>query len=923
MLKEWWTRLRFLISPKSHREIDDEVQFHIERQTQEYIATGMTPQEARRKAVLAFGGIESVRAQSHEQRPSFFLGTLLQDVTYALRQLRKSRGFTVTAVLTLALGIGANAAIFTLVNAILLKNLPVVDPSTLIRIGNTTECCVNWGTAEDSGAVDDDSYALFDTGTWQQLQKNAPEFEELAAMESGFGTIIARPDKAQEARSVTGEFVSGNYFRTFGLQTSMGRLFTDADNVIGAPLVVVMSYDMWQNNYAGDPSIVGSTFWINTKAVTITGIAPKGFYGDRLSSAPPDFYLPIESMPVLTNATFVHEPGMRWLYIIGRLKPGVALAPLQAKISQLVRQSFAPTTAFSGERGRRALAKAHVVLSPGGAGIEDMRDSYASKLKLLMWISGLVLLIACANIANLLLVRGMNRREEMSLRTALGAMRTRIVRQLLTESIVLSIISGMAGLIVAYAGTRMLLAMAFPGAQNVPIDASPSGVVLAFAFAISLLTGILFGVAPSWITSNANPADALRSGTRTTASGASLLQRSLIVLQSALALVLLVAAGMFIQSLNKLRNIDLKLNSTNRYIVHFNPQAAGYSPAQVEALYRIIEDLFHTIPGVLKVGISSNTPMEANNSGEGVQIQGQPFLNDGASWVRGNAEYFDSVGTHVLMGRGFTTQDTSTSPPVAVVNQSFVKRFFKPGENPIGRRFGSPGTQSSGDFEIVGVVEDTAYNSATWKNHHMYFIPMTQRVPESARRRPIEQDTGLYAGAIVIQTNRPMDNMQSIARLTLAVINPNLSVVKFQTFDEQIADRFTQDRMITRLMTLFSILALLLATLGLYGVTAYTVARRTSEIGIRMALGANRSSIVGMIMRGAMLQTAIGLAAIGIPVAWFCVRYIESQLYESKGMSLAVLTIATLTLTAAAAAAGLIPAQRAASTNPSQALRTE
>jgi predicted permease len=884
----------------------------------------MTPQEARRKAVVAFGGIESVRVQAHEQRPSFSLGTLLQDVSYALRQLRKSSGFTVTAVLTLALGIGANAAIFTLVNAILLKNLPFVDPSTLIRIGNNTECCVNFGTADDSGQVDGNSYALFDTDTWQQLQKNAPEFEDLAAMQSGLGTIIARSDKTHEAaRSVTGEFVSGNYFRTFGLQPSVGRLFTDVDNVIGAPLVAVMSYDIWQNNYAADPSVVGSTFWINTKPVTITGIAPKGFYGDRLSSTPPDFYLPIESVPVLTDRTFVHEPGMRWLYIIGRVKPGVAMAPLQAKITELARQSLAPTKPFSGEQGKRALAKAHVVLSPGGAGIQDMQDNYASKLKLLMWISGLVLLIACANIANLLLVRGMNRREEMSVRTALGAMRTRIVRQLLTESLVLSVISGMAGLIVAYAGTRMLLAMAFPGALSVPIDAKPSGPVLAFALVVSLLTGILFGVAPAWITSKANPADALRSGTRATTSGASLLQRSLIVLQSALALVLLVGAGMFIQSLNKLRNIDLKLDPTNRYIVHFNPQAAGYSPAQVEALYRTIEDRFHAIPGVQKVGISTYTPMEANNWGEGVQIQGQPYLNDGASWLRGNAEYFDSVGTHVLMGRGFTAQDTSTSPAVAVVNQSFVKRFFKPGENPIGRRFGTPGPQSSGDFEIIGVVEDTAYNSATWKNHHMYFVPLTQRIPESARQRAIEQDTGLYAGAIVIQTERPMDDMQFITRQTLAAINPNLSVDKFQTFGEQIADRFTVDRMITRLMTLFSILALLLATLGLYGVTAYTVAGRTSEIGIRMALGANRSSVVGMIMRGALLQTAIGLGTIGIPVAWFCVRYIESQLYESNGISLAVLAIATLTLTAAAAAAGFIPAQRAASTNPSQALRTE
>ena len=917
MLNEWLTRLRYWMSPKPTREIDDELQFHIERQIQEYIAAGMTPQEGRRKAVVAFGGIESARAQSHEQRPSLFLETLLHDVGYALRQLRKSLGFTVTAVLTLALGIGANAAIFTLVNAILLKNLPVVDPSSLVRIGNTNECCVNWG-------ANNGSYSLFATDDWHLLQKNAPEFEELAAMQSGIGQIIARRDKTQEsARSVNSEFVSGNYFRTFGLKPQIGRLFTDADNVEGAPFVAVMSYDMWQNNYAGDPSVAGSTFWINTKAVTITGIAPKGFYGDRLSSTPPDFYLPIESMPVLANAQHVHIPDRRWLYIIGRVKPGVAMAPLQTKIAELIRQSFASTTVFSDAEGKRALAKVRVVLSPGSAGILDMQDSYASKLKLLMWISGLVLLIACANIANLLLVRGLNRREEMSIRAALGAMRTRIVRQLLTESLVLSIISGMAGLAVAYAGTRMLLGMAFPGAQNVPIDASPSGAVLAFAFGVSLLAGILFGVAPAWITSKANPADALRSGTRSTASGASLLQRSLIVLQSALALVLLVGAGMFIQSLNKLRNIDLKLDATNRYIVHFNPQAAGYSPAQVEALYRTIEERFHAIPGIQKAGISAYTPMEANNWGDEVQIQGQPDHHIWASWVRGNAEYFDSVSTHVLMGRGITTQDTSTSPAVAVVNQSFVNLFFKPGENPIGRRFGAPGPVSSGDFEIVGVVEDTAYNSATLKDHAMYFIPMTQRIPESARLRPIEQDTGLYAGAIVLQTERPMGNIQSLARQTLTAINPNLSVVKFQTFEEQIADRFTEDRMITRLMTLFSIVALLLATLGLYGVTAYTVARRTSEIGIRMALGATRRSVVGMIMRGAMLQTAIGLCLIGIPVAWFCVRYIESQLYEIKGMSLAVLAIATLTLTAAAAAAGLIPAQRAASTNPSQALRTE
>ena len=848
--------------------------------------------------------------------------TFIQDIRYAVRQLRKSPGFTITAVLTLALGIGANAAIFTLVNAVLLKNLPVVDPASLVRFGDTNDCCVNGGAQGE----DEPNYSLFPTATYNYIKKNAPEFEDLAAMQSGFtySPIVIRRDRSQEtASSVIGEFVSGNYFRTFGLQPAAGRLLTDADDVTGAPMVAIMSYETWKNHYAGDPSIIGSTFWVNTKAVTIAGIAPKGYFGDRLSSTPPDFYLPIESMPALANAPYVDDPnGQRWLYLVGRLKPGVAMTPqLQEKMSALMRQAFAQTRTFSSEKHKLLLAKAHVVLTPGGAGIQNLKDAYASNLKLLMIISGLVLLIACANIANLLLVRGMTRRAEMSVRTALGAARSRIIRQLLTESVVLAAISGLAGLAVAYAGTRMLITMTFPGAQNVPINANPSGIVLAFACGLSLLTGIVFGVAPAWIASNTNPADTLRSGARTTATGASLLQRSLVVLQAALSLILLVDAGMFIQSLNKLQHLDLKLDSTNRYMVHINPQAAGYSQTQLEALYRTIEERFHALPGVKNVGISNYTPMEDNSWNNSLQVQGQPDLHANASFIKANAEYFDSVGTHVVMGRGIGIQDTSTAPTVAVVNQSFVKKFFKPGEYPIGRRFGYPGPNSSGDFEIVGVVEDTAYTSARWKDHRMYFVPIMQR--PASDKDPIEKDTSLYAGAIVLQTDRPMDNMQSLARQTLAAINPNLTVVKFQTFDEQIADRFSQDRMVAQLMTLFSALALMLATLGLYGVTAYTVARRTSEIGIRMALGADRSSVVGMIMRGAMLQTAIGLFAIGIPVAWFCVRYIQSQLYEIKGMDLTVLAIATLTLTAAAAAAGLIPARRAASTNPSQALRTE
>jgi predicted permease len=605
--------------------------------------------------------------------------------------------------------------------------------------------------------------------------------------------------------------------------------------------------------------------------------------------------------------------------MVGRVKPGTPLAPLQAKVSALVRQSLADTRTFADADNKALLPKVHVVLSPGGGGIQSMQENYGTNLHLLMWISGAVLLIACANIANLLLVRGMGRKTEMSVRTALGATRGRVIQQLLTESVLLAGLGGVAGLAVAYAGTRMLLMLVFPGAQDVPIDAAPSMAVLLFACGLSLVTGVLFGVAPAWIAAQAEPADALRSGSRTTATGASLLQRSLVVMQAALSLVLLVGAGLFAQSLNKLESTDLKLDARNRYIVHINPAAAGYSQTQLEALYRTMEDRFHALPGVRKVGISSYTPMEDDNNGWSVQVQGQPDPHESASIIRANAEYFDSVGTRVVMGRGIGVQDTPTSPTVAVVNQTFVRKLFKPGENPIGQHFGG-GPKSTGDFQIVGVVEDTAYTDVRWKDHLMYFMPLMQR--PASDKGPIEQDDSLYSEAIVLETAAPMNNMESLARTTLTSINPNLSVVKFQSFDAQIADQFNEDRMIARLTMLFGALALLLAAIGLYGVTAYTVARRTSEIGIRMALGAERGSVVAMVMRGAMMQTLLGLA-VGIPVALVCVRFVKAQLYEITTADTRVMAGAIVTLAVAACVAGLIPARRAASIDPMQALRTE
>jgi macrolide transport system ATP-binding/permease protein len=918
MLSDLIFRLRSVFRRKAvESELDEELRFHFEQQVEKHIRSGVPREGALRQTRLEFGQIGHVKEDCRESRGITLLETTVQDIRFAVRQLLRTPAFTATVLFTLALGIGANAAIFTLVNAVLLKNLPVANPGLLVRLGDNNDCC------QGSGLRQNGDYAMFSTDAYEQLRKNLPEFEQLSAMQAGFGyrPIIARRDNSQAgSRSVMGEFVSGNYFNTFGLQPVAGRLLVDADDMQGAPVTAVMSYEAWLRNYSGDRSVVGSTFWINTKPVTIVGIAPQGFYGDRLSTAPPEFYLPIETAPALAGAQYVHDPNQNWLYIVGRINPGVEIAPLQVKVTGLLRQALATSSFFSSQQGNALLSKVHVVLTPAGTGIQSMQVRYGTQLNLLMCIAGLVLLIACANIANLLLVRGVVRRSEISMRVALGAMRQRIVRQLMTESIVLAGAGGVVGLVVAYAGARMLLMLAFPGAEDLPIHAGPSIAVLGFALGLSLLTGLLFGGAPAWIASHAGPVTALRNIARNTTATVSLLQRSLIIVQVGLSLVLLIGAGLFLQSLIKLETKDLKLDARNRYIVHINPQAAGYTQLQLDGLRRTLEERFHALPGVLKVGLSSYTPMEDNNNGWGVQAQGRPFQDVVASVIHANAEYFDSVGTHVVMGRGISKLDTPGATPVAVVNQSLVKKLFGPGENPIGHHIGSPGRDSPGDFEIVGVVEDTAYTSARWNDHAMYFVPTMQRSISS--KVPIEKDESLYIGAMVIETERPMNDMEKIVRVTLAGINPNLTVMKFQTFDDQIADRFISDRMISRLSALFGVLALLLATVGLYGVTAYSVVQRTPEIGIRMALGAERAGVIGMVLRGAMTQAIIGLA-IGVPIALSCVRFVKSQLYEITSADFRVMASAIAILALAAFFAGVIPARRAASIDPVRALRMD
>ncbi|SEB37688.1 ABC transporter permease [Terriglobus roseus] len=846
------------------------------------------------------------------------MGQLISDIRLALRQLRNAPGFTLTAVLTLALGIGANASIFTLVNAVLLRDLPVKEPKMLYRIGDNDDCCVN------GGIPDEDKYSIFAYDLYQYVRDHTPEFEQLAAMQASGGdrVTVRREGQGEQPHSVRSEFISGNYFSMLGVEPGAGRMLSTSDDREGAPIAAVLSYGAWQRIFASDPSIVGATVAVNTHPVTVVGITPPAFYGERMNDAPPDIYLPFSSEPVMTSTSILHRHEANWVYMMGRVKPGVQIGPLQAKVSGELRQWLPQLGVYKRAGAEADLQKTHTIIVPAAIGVGNMQQNFGSGLHLLMAISALVLLIACANIANLVLVRGLARRTQTSIRMALGAQRSTLIRQMLTESITLSIIGGVAGLVVAYLGTRALIALAFPDAVGLPIQASPSPLVLLFAFVLSLLTGIVFGVAPAWITSHSDPAEALRGANRSTRDSAPILQRTLVILQAALSLVLLVAASMLTRSLNKLQHQDFGVIRENRVVVHLSPYDAGFKPAALQALYDNLQDRFRAIPGVARVGLATYSPLEGNNWGEGVQIEGkgEPGLHDqiGSSWTRVSPDFLQLVGHKLVRGRWIGPQDTATSPAVAVVNQAFVKKFFPNGQDPIGHHFGLGGLKSAHEIEIVGVVTDAKYNNEKEPQRAMYFRPLLQQAPESDG----PSVRSLYVGAMMLQLDRPIEGLESQVRRTFAAIDPNLTVVEYSTFEKQIDGRFNQERLLSRLTGMFGLLALALASVGLYGVTAYLVVRRTAEIGIRMALGASRPLVVRSVMMEAMLQSIVGLV-IGVPVVFLCSRYLKTLLYGITGVDGLSILFAVGALLLAAWVASLVPALRAASTDPVKALRTE
>ncbi|HSY59027.1 MAG TPA: ABC transporter permease [Terriglobales bacterium] len=842
----------------------------------------------------------------------------MKDIRYALRQFRNAPIFTAAAVLTLALGIGATTAIFTLVHAVLLNSLPVAKPGELYRIGDVENCCVNGGLQ--------DNWSLFSYDKYVKFRDNTPGFVELAAFQAGGDLIgVRRSGTNQPAQSMRSELVSGNYFAMFGIGPFAGRVLMPQDDRKGAEPVAVISYRAWQTQFGGDPSVVGAAFTFNGQPFTVVGIAPAAFFGDRLAN-PAAFWIPIADEPLLNGpSSLVDFPQQDWLDIIGRITPGADPKQIGAHMQVELQQWLLSPIAQLQPGDREMVSKQTLRLSPGGAGVQQLRDEYQSGLHLLMWISLLVLTIACANVANLMLVRATNRKLQTSIRAALGASPARQIQQVLTESAVLAMLGGIAGIALAFAGTQIILHLAF---QNtfVAIHASPSLPVLAFTFVVSLLVGILFGVAPAWITSTAAPADALRGAGRSTGSRGGWTQKSLVIAQAALSLVLLSAAGLLMQSLRNMHGQSFGFQTPDRYILHVDPQMAGYKPSQLESLYRQLHDSLAAIPGVGQVSFSLYSPMEGDNWGETVFIEGQappPPDSDQnqTSWLRVSTGYFETLGTKIIQGRSVSEQDSPTSTRVAVVNQTFAKKFFKD-ENPIGKHFGDVDMKYAGLFEIVGVTEDTQYREPTRKIPPMFFLPATQRVEYDNPRFVMFEDRTHYLNAVEIKTLGKVSGFEPQVRRAIADVNPDLAVIDFMPFAAQVETNFSQQSMIAKLSSLFGLLALVLASIGLYGVTAYAVERRTNEIGIRMALGADRINILKLVLRGVLLQMTIALA-IGIPVTIAAGRAMAAQLFGVKPYEPRILLITAALLVFAAFMAAVIPARRAATLDPVRALRTE
>jgi predicted permease len=711
----------------------------------------------------------------------------------------------------------------------------------------------------------------------------------------------------------------------------VGRVLTPDDDRSAASPVVVLSHHVWQTAYGSDASMVGSTLIVDSHPFTVIGVAPPGFFGETLRSDPPDLWIPLQQEPVLrADGTLLRQSSAAWLRMIGRLRPGASIDGMSPRLTGVLRQWLQNDSGYPANwmpEVIRNLPTQVLNVVPAGAGVAEMKEEYGESLQILLAVCGMVLLIACANVANLLLARGVARRGQIAVRLAVGATRRQIVAQALTESVLLAVGGGVAGLVVAVGAERLLVALAFQSAHFLPIRVAPSLSVLAFACGLSLVTGIVFGSVPAWLATRTDPAEALRGTGRNTADRGSLARKALLVVQATSAVVLVACATMLARSLNKLEHQDFGYQVEGRVVVAVQSLPATYPLTKLNAVYRQLEERLARLPGVHGVGLALYNPLTGNKS-ELILVAGHPVPassdDSGASWNRVSADYLRTLGMPVLRGRAFTPADNESMAPVAIVNEAFVKRFFHSDEDPLNQHFGIDLPENAGTFRIVGVVRDAKFVPWGWRGPRrpMFFVPLAQSVDYQSQLLRTVEARAHFVNGIVLETQAAAGALEPVVTKVLSEADPNLAITSIRTMQQQVDLTFDQERAVASLAGLFGMVALLLAAVGLYGVTAYTVAQRTQEIGIRMALGADRVRVVQMVLSDASKRVLAGLA-LGLPLAIGAGRLIAAKLYGVSAWDPLALSLAAGTLAASAFVAAMIPARRAASISPMAALRNE
>jgi predicted permease len=834
------------------------------------------------------------------------------DWRQALRKLGQQPGFAAVAIATLALGLGVNIAIFTIARALTAQELPVRDPSALYRLGDDGNCCVNSGLQ--------DNYSLFSTRLYEHLRDTTPEFTTVTGFQAFVTPTSIRQSGAAITESIPAQYVSASYFETLGVAAAAGRLLEPSDDHPGAAPVFVMSHRTWTTRFGADPSIVGATFLVAGYPMTLAGIASERFFGETVRPNPAGIWLPLGQEPLMRGpAALADRASTDWLYIIGRLAPGATSDQVAARATTNL-QAWLAEQPFVGEEDRATLARRRIPVVSAAGGVRTLHLTFGQPVLVLFGMSALVLLLAAANLANLLLARA--DRGQAAIRVALGASSSRLVRQSLAEGVLLALIGGVLGLAVASLATRAIVALAFAGVDFLPLDLNPGAGVLGFALLLAALTGVIFSSAPAWAMSRTDPIDALRGTGRGGGARGFMPRRTLVIAQVALSMVLLTGAGLLSESLRRLQAQPLGFDRAGRMVVFLNPPQLDLPPDQLGRLYERILDRVARIAGVSRATYALYTPMEGNNWSSGIGIAGGP--TDGttfSSWNRVGPGHFDVVGTRVLRGRDFDARDLGPESRVVIVNEAFVRQFFPDGDA-LGRRVGIGGPAQANDLEVVGVVEDVKYTNVARPVRTMMFLPGMQTIPYTSEAANSTQTRSQYLRALVLQVRGDTPQLQPQLRAALAEVHPDFSVTRAVTLEQQVSLNFRINRLLARLTASYGLLALALAVLGVYGVTAFGVAQRTREIGVRIALGARRTHVIRPIVAGALVQAAAGIV-IGGAAAYFAASLVGSFLYDIAARDPFVMSVSLAVLLLSAAGAAAVPAWRASRIEAAQALRAD